>query len=61
MYAGLRQRKKFLETTTNMNTMQGGKNLTYHDMAHVTDTRVGKGSVKVIYLTILGKEENISP
>jgi hypothetical protein len=61
MYARLRKRTKFSETTRKMNKMQGGKNLTDHDMAHVTGTRVGKGWEKVIYLTILGKKENISP
>jgi hypothetical protein len=57
MYAGLWQRNEFSETRTNMNTMQGGKNLTDGDTARVTGARVGKLSQKVNYPTIL---ENIN-
>jgi hypothetical protein len=61
MYAGLLRRNKFSETTTNMNTMQGGKNLTHEDTARVTATCVGKWSEVVNYLIIFEKEVNIKP
>jgi hypothetical protein len=60
MYAWLWQPKKFSETTTDMNTMQGRKNLTDGDTACVTGARVGKLSQKVNYLTIL-ENINIKP